>query len=274
MKSSALTKMLRDSKSYKESLMSAKLSQARFESGLMSNILEQFNDEEINHKEIKLEIYGCALRAAGHGLLPGAHCAITGRWDKRKNRKTAVLYIQYQGIIHRISQMDNVSIAAPQVIVVGDEYQMPTRTMDSEGWNVKFEHIQKYESEEVLYSYVWWSRNGQWDITMVPKSRLDKVAAMNPKSIGWSNSYIEMAKKHAIKVAVKYLDIDPGLQADISQSDDIEEEAADAVVERAQTDTAATPPAQQLEVIEPEESPLGVVKPKKAKAKAPDPEEF
>ena len=253
-----ITSMLAQSPSYMDSLQASQISRARFESGLISSLLGQFSEKDLaSSRTLQLDICACALKAAGHGLLPGPHCAIV----KRGN--TVHLMIQYQGIIHRISQMEGVDICAPQIIYAGDKYHLPKRELSSSGPSVSFYHEQQMETDDVRYSYVQWARDGQWDITIIPRSRLDKIKALNPKSPAWRDHFAEMAKKHAVKVAVKYLDIDPGFASAIHESDQANEEAADAVVERVTREPEPVPPAKQLVQDIPEASPLGVAKPKR-----------
>lgn len=243
-----LIQLLDSNKSYLESFKGVQISRARFESGLLSNVYDQFEDTWKENKSLRLDIYSCALRAAHQGLIPGVHCTIVSRFDKQNRCHRAVLYLMYQGIVHRINEMPNVEIASPQIIYEGDEFEMPRREMTGNGWDVKFSHEQLHKTDEVKYVYVMWAVNGKWDVTIVSRLRLDQVAAENPKSLAWKNAFGEMGKKHVIKVAVKYLDIDPGFQAMVNESAKMEVEGG--VVDDDQVtvpeDRRVSPPEEQI----------------------------
>lgn len=72
-----ITTMLAQSASYRDSLQASQISRARFESGLISSLLSQFSEKELaSSRNLQLDICACALKAAGHGLLPGPHLSL------------------------------------------------------------------------------------------------------------------------------------------------------------------------------------------------------
>lgn len=231
-----------------ESLQAAKMSQTRFKVAAISAVSAALSESEMANKTTQKDVYNCILKCAQYGMIPGQHCAIV----KFGNRVQMI--VMYQGILHRISQIEGLEVQPPCVIYAGDNYELPKRVITGDKYELQFFHQEQYKTDNLMFAYITWTQNGVREIKVLPKSRIDKIRDMaGSNSPAWRDSYDEMARKTVLLNAAKYMSLDPGLQSTIQDisSEEVEEDSAPESPE-------VVPPAKQLTQDIPDEDPLGV----------------
>ena len=203
------------SESFNHNLTQANLDRAVFMSSTMQHLKDTLSPQSLNDRNQSQQVYGCILKAAQLGVVPGTHCSIVPFGNRIQ------LVMGYKGVIYRLNKRDDIRMEQPRIIYEGDDYELPERTLNDGEYKTTFHHKLKMDSNKLLYVYVIWREKDVWDVHIMSKAMVDKVKSASRAQTGpWTSHYDEMARKTVVKQAVKYLNLDPGLET-VMDSEDI-----------------------------------------------------